>query len=122
VGGADLVSAFAARSADELVAVLADVGVPAVRADGISHAEFMLNDAHCRAVGVSVETEQPGLPRYWRAGPAVHFGAAPTPIASSPDLGAQTAAVLTELGYTDADIADLQARGVTRAIGHGLPG
>lgn len=120
--GADLGAAIAGRPADEVVRALTDAGVAAERADGISHADFMLNDPHCRAVGVSVETEQPGLPRYWRAGPAVRFGAAPTPLAVSPELGACTAAVLAELGYSDDEIAALEARGVTRPVGHGLPG
>ena len=75
-----------------------------------------LVDAH-----VAVEAEQPGLPRYWRAGPAIGFGAAPTPLAPSPALGADTARVLAELGCTDSEIAELERAGVTRPVGHGLP-
>jgi crotonobetainyl-CoA:carnitine CoA-transferase CaiB-like acyl-CoA transferase len=120
--GDDLEHGFAAVGADAIVSELRAAGVAAVRADGASHAEVMLTDPAVRAAGVAVEVEQPGMPRYWRAGPVVAFGAAPTPLASSPDLGAFTAAVLGELGYTADQIADLEARGVTRAIGHGLPG
>jgi crotonobetainyl-CoA:carnitine CoA-transferase CaiB-like acyl-CoA transferase len=96
-------------------------GVPAVRADGTPHAAFMLHDPHCLAVGVAVDAEQAGLPPYRRAGAAIRFAGRAAPVAPSPALGAHTAAILEELGRSPADIADLERRGITRAIGHGLP-
>jgi crotonobetainyl-CoA:carnitine CoA-transferase CaiB-like acyl-CoA transferase len=122
VGARDAEALFAGEPCASMLARLAEAGVPAARADGVSHAAFMLEDPGARAAGVVVETEQPGLPRYWRAGPAAVFGSCPVPVAPSPELGAQTAAVLAELGYTSEQIAQLHDRGVTRAIGHGLPG
>jgi crotonobetainyl-CoA:carnitine CoA-transferase CaiB-like acyl-CoA transferase len=114
---AALVAQSTAAALDELTAQ----SIPAVRADGIEHGNFMLNDEHCRAVGASVETQQPGMARFWRAGPAVHFSAAPTPLASSPDNGEQTAGILRELGHDDAYIDKLLELGVTRPVGNGLP-
>ena len=95
--------------------------VPVVRADGALHAEFMLHDPHCVAVGVAVDAEQPGLPRYRRAGPAIRFAGVDAPLASSPALGRDTAAILAELGCSTDEIAELERTGVTRAVGHGLP-
>jgi crotonobetainyl-CoA:carnitine CoA-transferase CaiB-like acyl-CoA transferase len=109
------------RRTDDVVASLRERGVPAVRADGIDHASFMLHDPHCVDVGVAVDARQPGLPLYRRAGPAIRFDAE-TPLAPSPALGADTAAVLAELGCTDDEIRELDRAGVTRPIGHGLPG
>ena len=113
--------AIAARPADEWVSELAAAGIPAARADGADFLSFMLDDPHVRAAGVAVEADQDDLGIYWRAGPALDFSAAPTPLDPSPPLGACTATVLAELGYDDAEIARLDAEGVTRPVGHGLP-
>jgi crotonobetainyl-CoA:carnitine CoA-transferase CaiB-like acyl-CoA transferase len=112
---------FATRSADEWQTELAAAGVPAVRADAMSHHAFMLNGEQTRANGVAVETTQPGLPMFWRAGPAVRFGEHETPLAPSDGLGEHTAAILHELGLNDGEITDLDERGVTRAKGNELP-
>jgi crotonobetainyl-CoA:carnitine CoA-transferase CaiB-like acyl-CoA transferase len=119
--GGDAEAAVAARSADALVAELTAAGVPAVRADGAAHADFMLHDPHCLAVGVAVDASQPGLPTYRRAGAAIRFAGRDATPAPSPALGAHTAAILAELGRSPAEIAELERRGVTRAVGHGLP-
>jgi crotonobetainyl-CoA:carnitine CoA-transferase CaiB-like acyl-CoA transferase len=108
-------------STTEALAVLDAAGVVAVRADGLEHGAFMLTSAQCRAVGVSVETEQAGVGRFWRAGPALRFGAAAVPLAPSPDNGEQTTAILAELGHPDTEIRELLDRGVTRPVGNGLP-
>ena len=87
-----------------------------------SHHDFMLLSEQARANDVAVETTQPGLPRFWRAGPAIRFGEHPTPLEPSDALGEHTAAILHELGLSDGEIADLDERGVTRAKGNDLPG
>ena len=117
----ELAARFARRPADEWESRLRQAGVPAVRADGIDHEDFMLGHPHCRENRVAVEAAQPGTPRSWRAGPAIEFGDGHTPVRPAGELGARTTAVLRELGYDDARIAALAERGVTRVIGHGLP-
>ncbi|MCB0994904.1 MAG: CoA transferase, partial [Acidimicrobiales bacterium] len=117
----ELGAAFAARSADDWAGALRAAGVPAVRADGIDHGAFMLGDEHCRAVGVSVQTIQPGLPDYWRAGFAIDLPGVERRLAPSPLLGEQTEQVLRGIGRTDADIARLEQAGVTTAVGTVLP-
>lgn len=114
-------AAFAGRGTEDVLAALGAAGVPAVRADGIEHGPFMLEAPHARAVGASVEFTQGDLPRFWRAGPAVRFSASPTPLAISPDVGDQTAAILRELGHDDGYVAKLDELGVTRPVGNGLP-
>jgi crotonobetainyl-CoA:carnitine CoA-transferase CaiB-like acyl-CoA transferase len=108
-------------TADEWQTRLLAAGVPALRADGIDHAAFMLEHPHCRENGVSVLAEQPGTPLVARAGPVVEFGEHPTPIEPAAELGAHTAEVLRWLGYAEEAIGDLEARGITRAVGNALP-
>jgi crotonobetainyl-CoA:carnitine CoA-transferase CaiB-like acyl-CoA transferase len=112
---------FATRSADDWQRELVPAGVPAVRADATSHHDFMLLSEQTRANDISVETTQPGLPMFWRAGPAIRFGEHATPIEPSDALGEHTAAILHELGLSDAEIAALDEQGVTRAKGNDLP-
>lgn len=114
-------AAARARTVDALLGELVAIGAAAVRADGIDHGPFMLEHPHSRAVRASVPFRQGDLPEFWRAGPAVRFGAMPTPLAESPDVGEQTAAILRELGHDDGYVAKLDELGVTRPVGNGLP-
>jgi crotonobetainyl-CoA:carnitine CoA-transferase CaiB-like acyl-CoA transferase len=112
---------FATRSADDWQHALAPAGVPAVRADAATHHEFMLHSAQVKDNDIAVETTQDGMPLFWRAGPAIRFSEHATPLDPSDPLGAHTGDVLRELGLSDAEIADLDAKGVTRAKGNELP-
>lgn len=109
------------RDADAWQDALLAARVPALRADGIDHADFMLEHPHCRANGIAVLAEQPGTPLSPRSGPAIEFGEAPTPIEPAAELGGQTAQVLRWLGRTESEIEALAASGVTRAVGNALP-
>jgi crotonobetainyl-CoA:carnitine CoA-transferase CaiB-like acyl-CoA transferase len=109
----------AGAGADEWVARLQGAGVPAVRADGIDHLDLMLNP-HMQANDLAVEATLDDGTRFHRSSGGVEFGAQPLRIGRPEPLGASTDAVLTELGYAPAAIADLHDRGVTRPVGHGL--
>lgn len=117
----ELTAALAGRSADEWSALLVAAGVAAVRADGIDHGEFMLAGEQARATGAAVQTTQPGLPDYWRAGFAIDIAGVRREPAPSAELGSHTAAVLTELGYSRAELDRMDADGVTTAVGIDLP-
>jgi crotonobetainyl-CoA:carnitine CoA-transferase CaiB-like acyl-CoA transferase len=97
------------------------VGVTATRADGIDHAAFMLVHPHCRANAVSVLAEQPGTPLSARAGPALEFSDAATPIEPAAELGSRAERILRWLGHSDPRIGEPERRGITRAVGNDLP-
>ena len=92
-------------------------GVPAARADGIDHHTFMIDDPHARAMGLSMEDMLPDGTRFWRAAPAYRFSDYETRTTSPQPIGSATASVLREIGYTDRQIEDLHAKGVTRLAG-----
>jgi crotonobetainyl-CoA:carnitine CoA-transferase CaiB-like acyl-CoA transferase len=91
---------------------LADLERAKIPAGPLYSPQEALEDAHIRAAGLLVDTQYPGLPR-----PAP---LAPTPVDLSetpgqfrhraPTLGEHTDAILAELGYAPAEIADLRQR------------
>jgi crotonobetainyl-CoA:carnitine CoA-transferase CaiB-like acyl-CoA transferase len=99
----------ATRTTAEALAELERAKIPA---GPLYTPQQALEDAHIRAAGLLADTEYPGLPR-----PAP---LAPTPVDLSetpgrfrhraPTLGEHTDAILTELGYSDGEIADLRQR------------
>jgi crotonobetainyl-CoA:carnitine CoA-transferase CaiB-like acyl-CoA transferase len=117
-----LAAAFASDGADAWEARLAKAGVPAVRADGTVFGQFMLESEQSRANGLSIPSVLPDGTEFWRSAGSVEFSAAPIVHGMPEPLGNSTEAILRELGYDDAAIADLDARGVTHAVGHGLDG
>ncbi|WP_419923693.1 CoA transferase [Candidatus Poriferisocius sp.] len=97
-------------------------GIPAAQADRGDFLHNMLNESHMRTSGAAVEAEQDGLGAYWRAAPTMQFSSAPTPLAPALPLGWATKEILSELGINDEEITRLHDVGVTKPIGHGLPG
>src|SRR5512144_823866 len=99
------------RTTEEALAELEAAKIPA---GPLYSPRQALEDAHIRAAGLLTDRDYPGLPR-----PAP---LAPTPVDLSetpgrfrhraPTLGEHTDAILAELGYAAAAIADLRARGV----------
>jgi crotonobetainyl-CoA:carnitine CoA-transferase CaiB-like acyl-CoA transferase len=116
-----LTQVIAKRSAREWETVLQAAGVPAARADGIDHLQFMLNHPHMKANGLSVEDELLDGQRFWRSSGSVEFSGAQPRIEGAQPLGWATDSVLTELGYNQATIDDLREREIIAAIGDGLP-
>ena len=101
----------ATRTTAEVLAALESAKIPA---GPLYSPRQALQDAHIRAAGLLTDTEYPGLPR--------PVPLAPTPVDLSetpgrfrhraPTLDEHTDAILGELGYDGAAIADFRARGV----------
>jgi CoA:oxalate CoA-transferase len=76
----------------------------------------VLADEHVRERGMTHDVELAGGPAVPMAGPALRLAGTPArPGGRSPELGEDDAAVLAELGYSAADVAELRAAGITGA-------
>ena len=101
----------AERTTEQALAELEKAKVPA---GPLYTPQQALDDAHIRAAGLLADSDYPGVRR--------PVPLAPTPVDLSetpgrfrhraPTLGEHTDAILTELGYTTADIAGFRTRGV----------
>jgi crotonobetainyl-CoA:carnitine CoA-transferase CaiB-like acyl-CoA transferase len=109
-----------AHPADRWEDILLAAGVPAVRADVPTNPEFMRLDPHVLENKLAIEVEVPGYPAFWRNGMAYEFSEMSTRVGGLSPLGGSTAAILREVGYTDAQIEDFDRRGITHPVGHGL--
>ncbi len=97
-----------ARTKHEAMRILAGAGVPC---GACLDTGEVLEDPHLRARDMIVEVEHPVRGRYLTAGNPVKLSASPTRIERAPLLGEHRRQILAELGYTDADIANLERDG-----------
>jgi crotonobetainyl-CoA:carnitine CoA-transferase CaiB-like acyl-CoA transferase len=89
----------------------ADVGC--VAADEMSHFAFLYRDPQAQAVGMMSMAEHPAIGgKYWRYAPMLKFSETPGHGGSFCEFDEHTTAVLTELGYDQAAISELQNSGV----------
>ena len=108
----ELCRLFADRDPDECERTLIAAGVACVRADAVGFGEFLMEDQHVRDNGFTVEVDQPRLGRVQRWGPVVSLDRTPGRYGPAPLAGQHTDAILAELGYDRARIAELRERGV----------
>jgi crotonobetainyl-CoA:carnitine CoA-transferase CaiB-like acyl-CoA transferase len=94
----------------ELVA--RDVACVVVEATSPDGAIMGDGDSIGRSMGIVVDLEHPVIGRYPRLTPLATMSRSEGRTGGAPLLGAQTDAVLSEIGYSDDRIADLRARGV----------
>jgi crotonobetainyl-CoA:carnitine CoA-transferase CaiB-like acyl-CoA transferase len=105
-----LEQAFASRPGQEWLRILAEHDIPAARTQPL---QAFMQDPAVRHHGMVVDYEHPELGRLTLMGQPLRFSATQAPDGPRPPLlGEHTDAVLGELGYTAAEIADLRARGV----------
>ena len=109
-----LTSAFADRATFSLLRELQAVGVAAVEPAGHSvHA--LLNDPEQRRAGRTVEYESGQLGKVREVGRLVRISDAREPThVPAPGLGQHTGEILSWLGYSEGEIAELRARHVVR--------
>ncbi|MEN2978025.1 CoA transferase [Tistrella bauzanensis] len=106
-----LAAAMLTRSTDDWIATFQRLDVPHSR---VSSLQDLLTDPHLAAVGFFQPTDP--LPARVRSVPqpvtmrGINLAADQAP----PELGADTGALMTELGYAAADTRDLAARGIVR--------
>ena len=96
------------RSKHDAMKILADAGVPC---GACLDTGEVLTDPHLLARDMIVEVEHPVRGRYVTVGNPVKLSASPTTIGPSPLLGQHRQEILTELGYTAAQITALAAAG-----------
>ena len=96
------------RSKHEVMKILAGAGVPC---GACLDTGEVLNDPHLRERDMIVEVEHPVRGRYVTVGNPIKLSASPTTIGPSPLLGEHRRTILTELGYSDADITARAADG-----------
>jgi crotonobetainyl-CoA:carnitine CoA-transferase CaiB-like acyl-CoA transferase len=106
---------FKTRSSKEWEATLAPVGVACVDVFLEGYQGFVSTDGALRDAGITAAVAHPSLGEVVRFGAPIVFSETPCRVASSCLRGEHNRAVLTELGYDDAAIADLEERGVVFA-------
>jgi crotonobetainyl-CoA:carnitine CoA-transferase CaiB-like acyl-CoA transferase len=89
------------------------VGVGCVMADEMSHFAFLYRDPQARAIDMMSVTEHSAFGgRYSRHAPLLRFSATPGHGGPFCEFGEHTRAILTELGYGQATMAQLAEAGV----------
>ena len=98
------------RTKHDVMKILAGAGVPC---GACLDTGEVLEDPHLRARDMIVEVEHPVRGRYVTVGNPIKLSASPTTIGPSPLLGQHRQEILTELGYSAADIDALARDGAT---------
>jgi len=108
----DLARTFATRTRDEWLKELQEHDVPAAPLYNVAE---VLSDPQVEHLGLVEEVEHPKAGKMRFVGPAVSYTnlsqGKPKP---PPLLGEQTAAILTELGYSQADMEEMQGKGIIK--------
>ena len=103
---------FIGKDAEFWEAQLAPEGVGCVRADRYSPVEFWWHDPQVKALNLTQPAEHPAWGAYDRHGANVTFGRRQPTLKPPPTAGQHAEELLAEVGYDEAAIANLFARGI----------
>lgn len=109
--GARMAKWCAERTTDQAIADMEEFGVPA---GPVLTPQQTLDDPQVQAMGDMVDVEYPGVPKPAPVmGPPVRLSKTPgTMRERAPTLGEHTEHILKELGYSDAELAELREKRV----------
>ena len=96
------------RTANEWEEFLGSRGVPVARADATRADDFLLTDEAVKENGFIARDQQPMMPAHFRAGPPVHFSITPARAENARAFGANTEAILKEIGMSQSEIEALK--------------
>jgi crotonobetainyl-CoA:carnitine CoA-transferase CaiB-like acyl-CoA transferase len=103
---------FAERSADEWEQLLTPLDVACVAVSEQSFAQFTIDSPSMAENGFVGEVEHPHFGRHRRHGGIVSFSESALTLGPGNLCGQHTRSIMAELGYSDAEIADLRARNI----------
>ena len=106
---AELETIFASRPTDEWTSLLREAGIPAAANRTL---DDIRSDVHPRDTGLIVSRTHPAYGEIEHGGAAPQMSITPVKTGTSPVFGGDTAAILAELGYSDAQIDSMRAEGV----------
>ena len=106
---AELEAIFAARPTDEWTSLLQEAGLTATANRTLADIRA---DAHARDAGLIASSSHPAFGEIEHGGVAPRLSVTPVKVGSSPVFGGDTSAILSELGYSDAEIDSMRAEGV----------
>jgi len=108
----ELEAIFKGRSAKDWEDALTAAGVACVQAHDGSHAAYLFDAPWSDRLGFTEMSAPNGSGPYRRYGRSIRSGHAMGPLGAADAAGAQSRSILAELGYSEAGIEDLVARGV----------
>ena len=108
----ELGGALATREPQELEKLLVDAGVTCVRAEDSGPYQFHMEDAHVQENGYLTEVESIRFGKFWRYSPIVRFSHTSPKAGVGPLRGQHNDSVLSELGYSEEQISDMEQRRV----------
>ena len=105
----ELETIFASRPTDEWTSLLREAGIPVAANRTL---DDIRADVHARDAGLIVSQRHPAFGTVEHGGIAPRMSVTPTRAGTSPVFGGDTAAILSDLGYSDADIDSMRSDGV----------
>ena len=106
---AQLEAIFATRPTDEWTSLLREAGVAAAANRTL---DDIRSDVHARHAGLIVSHRHPAFGTVEHGGISPRMSVTPTRAGTSTVFGGDTSAILSELGYSDAEMDSMRAEGV----------